>query len=151
MRKWERLVKWTEDEAVKLGTFRRLAEDAKNEERDGLNVGPKLQAGLDWLKEFNGDVELVKLWVSGFNNGLNIEQQQQQVDLALDFLQRSNGKAIEVEKETQRLRKLEQDKKEDDAKREKEEEARRRKNKILLAIIATLIVLFCRFLGVGRD
>ncbi|HNP23034.1 MAG TPA: hypothetical protein PKL37_13265 [Panacibacter sp.] len=140
MRKWERLVKWTEDEAVKLGTFRRLAEDAKNEERDGLNVGPKLQAGLDWLKEFNGDVELVKLWVSGFNNGLNIEQQQQQVDLALDFLQRSNGKAIEVEKETQRLRKLEQDKKEDDAKREKEEEARRRKNKILLAIIATLIV-----------
>ena len=47
MRKWE---KWTEDEAVKLGTFR-MAEDAKNEERDGLNVGPKLQAGLDWLKK----------------------------------------------------------------------------------------------------
>lgn len=141
MRKWERLVKWTEQEAVRLGTFRRLAEEAKNEKRDGLWVGPKLQAGLDWLKEFNGDVESVKLWVAGFNTGLNIEQLQQQVDLALDFLQRSNEKDLADKAERQRLNEIEKRKKEDDAKRAKEEDDRRRKRKIMLAIIAVLIAV----------
>lgn len=141
MRKWERLVKWTEQEAVRLGTFRRLAEEAKNEKRDGLWVGPKLQAGLDWLKEFNGDVELVKLWVAGFNTGFKIEQQQQQVDLALDFLSRSNEKALADKAERQRLLEIEERKKEEDAKRAKEEETRKRKRKIMLAFIAVLLCI----------
>ena len=59
----------------------------------------KLQAGLDWLKEFIGDVELSKIMgLRGFNNGLKYWAAATTSGSALDFLQKQRKKRLKLKK-----------------------------------------------------
>ncbi|MEO8149942.1 MAG: hypothetical protein ABI723_20050 [Bacteroidia bacterium] len=141
MRVWERLVKWTEEEAQSGDTFKRLAEDAKREANKvgSLWVNPELEIGLKWKEKFNNNDDLIKVWAKSYNAN---------VDQALKFLSRSNEAAIAFKEKEERLIKEEQERKEAEAKRIRDEEEKERKRKRNY-LIAGLIVLFLGLLIVS--
>ena len=149
MRLWERLVIWTDEEALNGDIFKRLAEDAIRYKKGigSLWVNPELEIGLKWKEKFSNNEELIRVWAKSYNAD---------VDEALAFLKKSNDAAITAKEKEERLIREKQELKEAEARRIKEEEEKERirkrnRNRWALAILMCFFLVSVGFLILVYD
>jgi hypothetical protein len=98
MRVWERLKKWTREEAQSARTYRRLAETAELYASGDANLwrDPELQTAIDWRMKNQPN----EIWASRYHAGYAA---------AMEFLDKSSAEREKdrAEKERQRTRDLE--------------------------------------------
>lgn len=91
MRIWDRLVKWIDEEAASAEVYLRISEASKlyKEGRTDLWRNPELAIGLKWYHANNPNA----FWAGRYN---------QDFDQAIDFLLKSDARALELQKEKER-------------------------------------------------
>ena len=100
IRQWQRLLRWVEDEAAKVDTYRRLVDAAQRyaNEQGELWRGTDLALGLDWQRDKTPDTS----WAARYNS-----HNEHEFDAAIKFLVNSEEAAIRHQKAEEEKRKAE--------------------------------------------